>query len=165
MVVVTLVGILSAVGIVAFRRQVTASKTTEATSVIRAIGAAEVGYRSENQMYLDVSSSNGNWYPSSDFGPTVRAWELKTGDHPDLVRWQTLGAQVTQPVQFGYLVNAGRAGVTPPQLQLSNPPTLTAPTEPWYVIQGRADYDGDGVYCNVAATSWTPEVFLENQGE
>jgi type II secretory pathway pseudopilin PulG len=158
MVVVALVGILSAIGIASFRRQAAASKASEAASVIQAIRAAEEAYRGENQLYLDVSSSK-------DFGPTVRSWELKPGGHPDLTKWQTLGARVTQPVLFGYLVNAGRAGATPPTLQLSDSPTLGTPTDAWYVIQARADYDGDGVFCNAAATSWTSEVYIENEGE
>jgi type II secretory pathway pseudopilin PulG len=165
MVVVALVGILSAIGIASFRRQAAASKASEAASVIQAIRAAEEAYRGENQLYLDVSSSNDDWYPSKDFGPTVRSWELKPGGHPDLTKWQTLGARVTQPVLFGYLVNAGRAGATPPTLQLSDSPTLGTPTDAWYVIQARADYDGDGVFCNAAATSWTSEVYIENEGE
>jgi type II secretory pathway pseudopilin PulG len=165
MVVVAMVGILAAIGIASFRRQVSASKTSEASSVIQAIRAAEEAYRSENQLYLDVSSSNKDWYPSNDFGPAARSWELKDGGHVDLVKWRQLGARVTQPVQFGYLVNAGRAGETPPTLQLTSSPLLGKPTEPWYVIQARADYDDDGKYCNAVATSWTPEVFMENEGE
>jgi prepilin-type N-terminal cleavage/methylation domain-containing protein len=165
MVVVTMVGILAAIGIASFRRQVSSSKTTEAASVIQAIRAAEETYRAENQVYLDVSSSNDAWYPSKNFGPTVRSWEQKSGAHVDLVRWQTLGAQVTQPVQFGYLVNTGWPGATPPSLQLTNGPTLGEPSDSWYLIQARADYDGDGKFCNAAAASWTPEVFFENEGE
>jgi type II secretory pathway pseudopilin PulG len=165
MVVVALVGILSTVGIVAFRRQVASSKATEATSVVRAINAAETAYRAENQLYLNVSSSNDDWYPSADIGPSYHSWEVKAGGHPDLARWQTLGAQVTQPVQFGYLVNAGNAGATLPALQVSSPPSLGTPNDAWYVIQGRGNFDGDTIYCNVVATSWTPEVFIENEGE
>lgn len=165
MVVVALVGILSVVGVASFRRQVSASKVSEPASVMRAISAAETAYRAENQVYLNVSSSNNDWYPSKDLGPTVRSWVVKPGGHPDLAKWQLLGAPVTQPVMFGYLVNAGRAGATPPALQLSQSVTVGKPTDTWFVIQARADSDGDGVYCNAAATSWTPEVFIENEGE
>lgn len=165
MVVVAMVGILSAIGIASFRRYVNSSKTSEAVAVIAAIRAAQEAYRSENQRYLNVSTSNGDWYPSKSFGATVHAWELKTGQHTDLVRWQTLGARVTQPVQFGYLVNAGLAGGTPTTLQLADNPSLGTPNDAWYVIQARADYDADGKFCNAVATSWTPEIYFENEGE
>lgn len=165
MVVVAMVGILSAIGIASFRHRVSASKTTEAAAVIQAVRAAQETYRAENQVYLNVSSSNDSWYPSKDFGPTVRTWEQKAGAHADLTGWQTLGAQVTQPVQFGYLVNAGWPGEPPPALQVTNAPTLGNPTDPWYLIQARADYDGDGTFCNAVAASWTPEVYFENEGE
>lgn len=165
MVVVAMVGVLSAIGIVSFRRQAAASKSIEAASVIQAIRAAEEAYRAENQLYLDVSTSNDDWYPSGEFGPVARSWGLKAGDHVDLTKWETLGPRVMQPVQFGYLVNAGSAGQTPPALQLSASPVLAAPRDVWYLIQARADYDGDGKFCNAAAASWTPELFIENEGE
>ena len=99
--------------------------------------------------------------PDGTFDPFF----VKDGGHVDLVRWRQLGARVTQPVQFGYLVNAGRSGEAPPTLQLTKNPVIGTPTEPWYVIQARADYDDDEKYCNVVAASWTPEVFMENEGE
>ena len=164
MVVVAMVGVLATVGVASFRRQVSASKTSEATSVVQAIRAAEEAYRSENLVYLDVSTGN-HWYPSDAFDAAARSWELKDGGHVDLTNWRLLGARVTQPVQFGYLVDAGQAEDAVPALQLSASPTIGKPMEPWYLIQARADADGDGKYCNVAAASWTQEIFMENEGE
>ncbi|MFZ5891523.1 MAG: type IV pilin protein [Myxococcota bacterium] len=163
MVVVTLVGILAAIGIASFRKQVRASKTSEASSVVQAIRGAEEAFRSENQLYLDVSSP-GSWYPTKGIGPVVATWEQKA--HTDLAAWQRLGVRVTQPVQFGYMVNAGRAGDNFPKLNLTDTSVnLGKPTDVWYVIQARADYDNDGVFCNVLAASHTPELFVENEGE
>lgn len=163
MIVVTLVGVLATVGIASFRKQVAASKTTEAASVVQAIRAAEEAYRSENQVYLDVSST-GVWYPSSGQGATVTTWDQKS--HTDLAAWQRLGARVTQPVQFGYLVNAGRSDQKLPALNIDDKSVnLGTPTDVWYVIQARADYDKNGVYCNVLANSFTPELYIEHEGE
>ncbi len=156
MIVVTLVGILATVGIASFRKHVAASKTTEAASVVQAIRAAEEGFRSENQVYLNVSTTS-TWYPSSGQGATVTTWDQKS--HTDLAAWQRLGARVTQPVQFGYLVNAGKAGETLPTLNIDDKSVnLGKPTDVWYVIKARSDYDKNGVYCNVLANSFTPEL-------
>jgi type II secretory pathway pseudopilin PulG len=163
MVVVTLVGILSSVGVAAFRKQVAASKTTEAASVVQAIRAAEEAYRAENQGYLNVSSP-GAWYPRSGQGAVVATWDQKS--HQDLTGWQRLGARVTQPVQFGYQVNAGRAGEKLPALGIDDKSVnLGTPIDAWYLIQAHSDYDGDGVYCNVLANSFTPELYIEHEGE
>jgi prepilin-type N-terminal cleavage/methylation domain-containing protein len=163
MIVVTLVGVLAAVGIASFRKQVASSKTTEAASVVQAIRGAEEAFRAENQVYLNVSTP-GSWYPSSGVGATVTTWEQKS--HTDLARWQRLGARVTQPVQFGYQVNAGRAGEKLPALNIDAKSTnLGTPTDAWYLIQARADYDKDNVFCNVLANSFTPELYIEHEGE
>jgi hypothetical protein len=45
-----------------------------------------------------------------------------------------------------------------PTLHVASPPAWPAATEPWYVIQARADVDGDGVFANAVATSLTPAV-------
>jgi len=160
MVVVVLVGVLAAIGIGSFRKHVRASKTIEAAGVVQAIRAAEETFRAENQVYLNVSTP-GYWYPRSGVGEYVTTWEQKS--HKDLAAWQRLGARVVQPVQFGYQVNAGIAGVKFPDLNV--PGTFAVPTEAWFVVQAQSDVDGDGNGCNVAATSFSPELYVERAGE
>ncbi len=166
MIVVALVGVLAAIGIASFRSRVFASKSSEAAAVIQAIRGAEEAYRSENQVYLDVSTSLTSWYPDDKFGQSPRSWSVPTTqkDH-DADKWRLLGARVTQPVLFRYAVKAGRAGDKFPKLSLEKPPDLGTATDLWYVIQARADADGDNVFCNVAATSVSSEVYFENVGE
>jgi hypothetical protein len=141
---------------------------------VQAIRGAEEMFRAENQEYLNVSSVDA-WYPRSGVGPVVTTWDQNA--HVDLAAWRRLGAHVTQPVQFGYLVNAGRAGAKLPdalldrtgkqqKLNIEAPSTpLGTPTDAWYVIQGRSDFDKDGIFCNVAATSFSPELYVEHDGE
>jgi type II secretory pathway pseudopilin PulG len=163
MIVVALVGILASVGVASFRKQVASSKSAEAASVIQAIRGAEEACRSENQSYLNVSSAD-SWYPGDGVGPIVRAWEQKT--HKDLVGWQRLGPRVTQPVQFGYIVNAGPPGAALPALHIDQKNIdLGTPKDAWYVIQARADFDKDSVFCNAMATSFSPELYVEHEGE
>jgi hypothetical protein len=68
-------------------------------------------------------------------------------------------------VRVHYLVGAGVAGAVPPALHLANKPTWPATTEPWYVIEAKGDVDGNGTFSWVAGSSFTGEIYLENQGE
>jgi len=161
MVVVALVGIFAAMGIVSFRRQVSSATTGEAFFVISAIRAAEEAYRGENQVYLNVSKHG--WYPSANYGDRARSFAAP--DHNDYAAWQRLGPMVKQPVKFRYQVNSGAPGTAlPTNLNVTKPLGFT-PTDAWYLIQARADFDSDGDYCDAVASSLNSEVFVENEGE
>jgi prepilin-type N-terminal cleavage/methylation domain-containing protein len=162
MVVVTLVAILAVMGVSSFREKISASKSSEAINVIQALRAGQEAYRAENQEYLNVSST-ATWYPVATYGGRVYDWAAGYASHPHGPAFKTLGAIVPQPVQYRYLVNAGSAGGTLPTPIV----TLTWPavTEPWYVIQARADADEDGVFSNAIATSFSSEVYLDHEGE
>jgi prepilin-type N-terminal cleavage/methylation domain-containing protein len=164
MVVVTIVGVLAMVGISLLRKHVFASRSTEAFAMIQSIRAAEERWRSENQSYLDVSTTIASFYPMSTPGRNRYAWEQSGGS--DFARWRLLNPTVSGPVQFGYAVKAGPPGSTDlPALSIATPPVWPVPTEPWYVIQAVADTDEDGVRAVFAATSFSAEVYSENEGE
>jgi type II secretory pathway pseudopilin PulG len=160
MVVITLVAILGLIGMASFRKVTAASKSGEAIAVIQALRAAEESYRAENQDYLNVSSS-GTWYPT---GSGKVAWGSGFATHADGANFQMLNAAVPQPVQYRFLVNAGAAGATLPTPNVALP-AWPATTASWYVIQARADADLDGTYSNAIATSFTSEVYVNNEGE
>jgi hypothetical protein len=81
--------------------------------------------------------------------------------------WYRLGPDVRQEVEFSFRADAGNPGDDPGTDLATALITLPAapPTEPWYLIQARADADGDSVFCYVAAASWSPEVVSVNDGE
>ncbi len=161
MAVVAIMGILATLAITLFTGQSRASKTGEATAVIQSIRAAEERYRAENQLYFGNSSE---WYPSTGKGPTRHSF-TQTGDEYDNV-WKTLKPTVDRPVQFGYQVNSGLPGAALPVVVTARKfPSGTLPTEPWYVVQARADADSDDKWCAIVASSFSPEVFIENEGE
>lgn len=164
MVVITLVAVLAVIGITSFRKEVKASKTSEVVTVIQAIRSAQEAYRAERQEYLDVSTSASGWYPSATYGNLAIGWPANYASHADGTRFQDLGAPVTQLVQYRYLVDAGGAGATLPTPIVSMP-AWPAVNEPWYVIQARADVDDDGVYSSAIATSFSPGVYFDNEGE
>ncbi|HEY8945509.1 MAG TPA: type II secretion system protein, partial [Polyangiaceae bacterium] len=161
MVVVGLVGILASIGIASFRAQLAASKSSEAASVIQAIRGAQESFRAENQQYLDVSGTRNRWYPVNSFGSD--RYDFRQETHEDYERWQRLGVNVTQPVQFRFLVTAGSPAASLPLIHSGT--LVQRPPDPWFVIQARADVNGDSVFCDAVAVSYSSELFLRNEGE
>jgi prepilin-type N-terminal cleavage/methylation domain-containing protein len=161
--VVAIVGVLATLGLVSYRRFITSSKSSEAIYMVGAVRAAQESYRAETLSYLNVSEGFNNYYPTGDVGNKKTAWDAST--NPDHVRWRQLGARPDSAVYYGYLVGAGVAGAAPPALHLANKPTWPTTTEPWYVIEAKGDVDGNGTYSWVAGSSFTGEIYLENQGQ
>jgi len=161
--VVAIVGVLSTLGLVAYRRFITSSKTSEAIYMVGSIRAAEESYRAETLRYLDVSASFAKLYPSTTPGAFKSAWDNPS--HGDYAAWRQLGARSDGPVYYGYKVSAGLAGATPPALGITSSPTWPATTEPWFVIESRGDVDGNGVFSVVTGSSFTDEIYTEAEGE
>jgi type IV pilus assembly protein PilA len=161
--VVAIVGILATLGLVAYRRFITSSKSSEAIYMVGAIRAAQESYRAETLSYLNVSAGFNDYFPTSSVGNKKTGWDAAT--HKDYTRWRQLGARPDGPVYYGYLVGAGAAGAVPPALHLAHKPTWAATTEPWYVIEAKGDVDGNGTYSWVAGSSFTGEIYIESQGE
>jgi type IV pilus assembly protein PilA len=69
-------------------------------------------------------------------------------------------------VKFGYAVVAGMPADTLPALSIAAPTGWPPPTPgPWYVIQAAGDRDNDDVNALFLATSFTGEIFSENDTE
>jgi len=161
--VVAIVGVLATLGLVSYRRFITSSKSSEAIYMVGAIRAAQESYRAETLSYLNVSDGFNDYFPTSSVGNKKTGWDAAS--HKDYTRWRQLGARPDGAVYYGYIVGAGAAGAVPPALHLTNKPTWKATTEPWYVIEAKGDVDGNGVYSWVAGSSFTGEIYLENQGQ
>lgn len=161
--VVVIVGILATLGLVAYRKFITSSKTSEAIYMVGSIRAAEESYRAETMQYLNVSAGFSKAYPAEKPGAFKSAWDNPT--HSDYATWRQLGARADAPVYYGYKVAAGLAGATPPALGIANSPTWPATTEPWYVIEAKGDVDGNGVFSFVTGSSFTGEIYVEAEGE
>jgi type IV pilus assembly protein PilA len=163
MAVVTIVGILATIGIVLVRKQIYSSRAVEASSMVQSIRAAQERWRSETQTYLNVSSSTTAWYPMGTPGTSKYPWDNASGN--DYANWRLLNPTTSGPVQFGYVTVAGPPGAVPPTLNITSPPTWPTTTEPWYLIQAVGDTDGNGIKSMYAATSFTPELYNERDGE
>lgn len=166
MTVVVIVGILAAVGIALLRKHVFSSKTTEVAAMVQSIRVAQERWRAENHGYLDVSQTLTHWYPMNTPNKTKYHWDQPAGN--DYPKWRLLAPTVAGPVQAGYAVRAG-APFTPMAVPdtASKPawPAAAAQNEPWFVIQARADTDGDGDPAMFLASSLNGELYIENEGE
>lgn len=173
MVVVAIIGVLAALGIAGIRTNIRESNTATAVVVVKSIAAAQEQYRALNQVYLDVSPRD-KWFPADSipantkipFWPNVEAGVDDDIDN-ELARWRQLNPDIRQPVDFVFMANAGLPSDELPKLHTSAA-SLGMPenrTEPWYVIQAKADADGDGTPCLVVAASWTSKVATANEGE
>ena len=138
---------------------------------MQSIRAAEERWRSENMMYLNVSSPDA-WYPSdpreADSASAQRSFYYPPDDasHADNDTWLLLHPTTPGPVRFGYLVNAGPGGgkMTTPALGPAVEWPDPAPDN-WYVIQAVGDVDGDGIVSYYLASNLSGEVFRVNLGE
>lgn len=174
MAVVAIMGVLAALAIRAFHRRAFQSDAAAAKVVIKSIAVAEEQYRSENKVYLNVSSAGDpGWYPEKSIAPNTRQSFWRTppdggGADAETLVWQALAPDIRQSVTFGFKANAGLPTTAPSAvLEPGSGVTLpsSAPVEPWYLIQARADADGDAIPAFVAVASWTSEVVVVNEGE
>jgi prepilin-type N-terminal cleavage/methylation domain-containing protein len=169
MAVVAIIGILAALGIAALRRNALQSDTAGAVVIVKSIAAAEEQYRALNQVYLNVSVDDG-WYPQSTLAPNTKVsfWRDPGDSDVENQLWRQLGPDIRQPVDFVFKANAGLPGEAVPALPTSADTSIVRPAtshEPWYLIQAKADADGDDTLCVVAAASWTSKVVTANEGE
>lgn len=172
MAVVAIVGILAALGVAAISRRANQSNVAGAVTVIKLIGAAQGQYIAQNQVYLNVSSGPNAWYPRADIRANQAASFWRAGTDLDNAAWHRLAPDVREPVQFGFLANAGLPNVLPSSFlsadfvgKVELPPGVGTSNEPWFLTQARADADGDNVACGLVAVSWSPEILSFNDGE
>ena len=176
MVVVAIVGVLATIGVMVLRKWVFASKSVEALAMVQNIRGAQERWRSETLSYANVSSTDTSWYPMLNPGAGKYNW-VQTS-HPDWngnaaatparVGWSDLNPTPIGAVQFGYSVRAGAPGTVPPAPQSKEKPNWGVADnvkEPWYLIQCKADANTNGVPAYYIASSFSGEVFRENEGE
>ncbi len=185
--VVTIVGILSVLAIVGYRRLITSSHSAEATHMVNAIRTAQEAYRAETGGYAPVSGStsagiavtnasgngcanNSLMYPNSAVGAMKYAWG-GPGGSAGSVTWDALPVHVDGPVMYGYTTVAGPAGSQPSAITLIKAGATTysvsfpaTPVTDWFLVGACGDPDGDGVYSAYLSSSFSNEIFVSNDG-
>jgi type IV pilus assembly protein PilA len=161
MITVAIVAVLATLAVYGVKNYVLAAKSSEAVEMIQAIKAAQESYKDETFTYLNISSNLEDLYPTakSALGNTKTQWGKTPG------KWAQLGVTPNAPLQFGYACVAGAAGAALPDLGGPNLNYPAEPTAPWYVIKAMADRDEDDVYAVFIGSSFTDEIYSENDTE
>ena len=172
--VVLIIGVLSVMAAVGYRRLIASSHVTEATSNVGAIRLAQENYKSEVLRYAKVSASlaTTSYYPSDGSTGNKIAWGAACGSActgGSEPTWTDFPFRPDAPVRFGYATIAGRAGVAPSPASVKvNGQDLTFPVSPtaeWYIVAARVDLDSNGTFCNVYSSSFNGQILVDNDGE
>ncbi len=162
MITVAILGILSAIAVVSFRRYTLRARTTEAFNMLGMIRMRQEAYRSEFSQYANVSGSLATYWPAT-VGRTSQNWYAGVPDG-----WTQLGVRPTGQVYYQYSTVAGLPpavpsvpGATPADLGYSSLPSQDA----WWVAQAKGDLDGDGTTSLFETASFTNRVFSERETE
>lgn len=163
MIVVAIVGIMAALAIAGYTRFINVAGSGEAKAVIQGIRAGQESFKAETLSYLSCSDNLADHYPRAPF-QGKSAWS--NSGHADFACWRLLNVVTDGPVRFGYAVVAGNAGVAPPAANTTAVIAWPNPTtEPWYVVQATGDRNGNGVFAYALASSFSGEVYIENDSE
>lgn len=173
MIVVAMIGVMAALAIVGYRKYLNSAQASEAKSMIQGIRAGEESYKSEMLVYLNVSGTLNNYYPSN---PTAnqddKKWSwTQSGDarYTNAVNgWQLLNVVADGPVRFGYAVVAGVGPAAPPApVGFTSPPVWPPinPGIPWYVVQAANQRSPNAKVVLFISSSLSGEIYGENEGE
>ena len=166
MIVVAIVGVLSVIAVVGYRKLVLTGKVTEAKNVVAGVRIAQESYKVERGVYAHLGT-NLCPFPASGTTQTKAPWD--TNCSGGAAKWELLPVHVDGPVQFGYATSAGAFGAAPPGLIGQPVAFVTIPavgTAPWFFVTASADLDGNGgLFTELVGTSWQNSIFVNNEGE
>ncbi len=168
-VVVTIIGILALLAVAGYTRLIRASHVTEATEMVNAIKLAQEQYHAETGSYANISASLnvGDLYPAATPGAFKTIWGGTCASCPDPDAWKRLPVHATGALLYGYATVAGAQGAALPATPISQVtlPAASAMTSDWFIVVGRGDQDGNGVFATVMGVSWTRDLFVDKDTE
>ncbi|MBI2892098.1 MAG: prepilin-type N-terminal cleavage/methylation domain-containing protein [Deltaproteobacteria bacterium] len=138
MVVVAILGVLSAVAVMSFQRYTLRVRVGEAYALLGQIKARQEVYRAEFSQYDPALQ-----HPAGNPGRLPQVWDPAAAGRTD---WLMMGVRPDRDVYFVYRVTAGAPGsaVTSPDGTVL--PGYPNPSDDfWFVAEARGDLDGDGV--------------------
>lgn len=174
--IVVIVGVLSVLAVVSYRRHVATARMAEATDMSAAIRKGREAFKAERGICADISNSLDSFYPATTPGRVATQWggpcsNCRTGDG-----WNPLNIHPSGPVTFGYAAVAGIGGGAfmgqakprnaggPLTSAFASPGPITA-TDPFFVSVAWGDSDGNGVPCIVTAFSFSSALLVQSEGE
>ncbi len=167
MIAMGIMAILATVAVYGVRKYVLVSKTAEPMEIINSIRAAEEAYRDETFSYFSPTPDLVTLHPAIPAGvPDAKKRSWVTGVAANDQPWQQLGVAVSAPVAFGYACTARAANQAMPALGITgNVNYPTTPTTPYYVVRAVGDRDEDGVLAVLLGSSFTDEIYVEQDDE
>jgi type IV pilus assembly protein PilA len=172
LIAVAMIGVLSALALVGYRRYIQSAQSNEARAVIGMIRAGEESYRAEFLIYLQPNGSAltlGSYYPNQTPNDQKYAWNTNDTRYSDPVSgWGLLNVEPDAPVRFGYAVQAALGSTMGSVTTALTPaPIMPSPAAgiPWYVIQAVNDHDANGVYAIFVSASTSGEILSQAEYE
>lgn len=171
MVVVVIMGILSAIAIPIYSGSRRRAQAIEASEVLSRIVRAQEAYRAHFGAYSDVAHDetltgmnentagsdpgDGVWWPRA----TTSTGQSFYGGLP--LAWDQLGVRPRDTVRFSYKTFSGNANVTPSvgvsgDLGWSSLQPLERGL--WFYAAARGDLNGDGIYSRFETSSLNPGI-------
>ena len=162
LIVVAIIGVMSALALVGYRKYLNTAQSSEAKGVIMSIRGAQEAYKSEMLQYLKVSNSITTYYPNTTPDDKRSAWVQPT--HADYTTgWKLLAVNPDTAVRFGYACTAGVGGKLD-DFEFATTPTLPAGV-PWFTVQAKNDHDHNGTFAFFGSTSMSGEIMSQNEQE
>jgi prepilin-type N-terminal cleavage/methylation domain-containing protein len=170
LIAVAIVGVLSTLALVGYRKVITRARLGEATSMVTAIASAQERYRGEFGSYLNVSTTLGHKGNAGTLCPSPTALTKKAWTPASCTggaSWTALAVQNSGAMYYGYSTTAGLAGAVPADAVTVSTGTVTWPaataiTRDWYVITAAGDTDGNSNWGTVMSASWTNDVLVDD---
>lgn len=162
MIVVVIVGILSALALPTYMRQRYRGQAVEATEVLSRIVSAQEAYRAEFNTYSDASNDTTLTGVGSHTTGGLGAWHPATGTglrsfYSGLpASWNQLGVRPREFVRYSYATCAGNPGVLPslgPADDLGYAALPLAQRGSWYFAAATGDLDGDSNFSRFEVNS------------
>jgi Tfp pilus assembly protein PilE len=166
-IVVVIVGILSVIAVVGYRKIIQAGKISEATNIVGAIRIAQEDYKAEKGGFADIGKDRYCPQNSTTVPDGLSKTQWSTTCNGGTTTWDKLAVHVTEPLLFGYQTSAGVDFSANPIGRATWVNTTAMPAKgPWYVIYATCDVTpGGSKESEFFTTSATSQVFSQNEGE
>jgi type IV pilus assembly protein PilA len=171
MIAVAMIGVLSALALMGYRKYIHSAQSNEARAVIGMIRGGQEAYKAEFLVYLAPYQSAlalGSYYPNKTPNDARTAWNTTDARYTDPTSgWGLLNVSPDGPVRFGYACVAGLGGAMPAPTALTPAPTMPTISAgvPWYVIQAVNDHNANGIYAVFASVSTSGEIMSQAEWE
>ena len=145
MIVIVILGILSAVAIVAYSNYKYRARQSEGRTLLADIRIKQEAYRSTFHQYANPRGTVG-WMPNKTPAEDPRQWT--SGASEDLTAWNQLGVRPDGFVYFSYYCIAGLPGDGASEMGIFSGVTgieQIASNDFWYAARAVEDLDGDGL--------------------